>query len=92
METAGPHIEALVDFLWSRSKRGPDIEKPSDHAAWQVANRIQWFATGASSDFLRDPLGPHTLCLHGAVQIPVHRGQSFRRIADSVPVIADSFR
>jgi len=24
------------------------------------------------------------------VQIPVHRGQSFRRIADSVPVIADS--
>jgi hypothetical protein len=26
------------------------------------------------------------------VQIPVHRGQSFRRIADSVPVIADSFR
>jgi hypothetical protein len=25
------------------------------------------------------------------VQIPVHRGQSFRRIADSVPVIADSF-
>ena len=26
-----------------------------------------------------------------AVQIPVHRGQSFRRIADSVPVIADSF-
>jgi hypothetical protein len=26
------------------------------------------------------------------LQIPVHRGQSFRRIADSVPVIADSFR
>jgi hypothetical protein len=26
------------------------------------------------------------------VRIPVHRGQSFRRIADSVPVIADSFR
>ena len=25
------------------------------------------------------------------VQIPVHRGQSFRRIADSVPMIADSF-
>jgi hypothetical protein len=25
------------------------------------------------------------------VQIPVHRGQSFRHIADSVPVIADSF-
>ena len=26
------------------------------------------------------------------MQIPIHRGQSFRRIADSVPVIADSFR
>src|SRR5258708_13682320 len=26
------------------------------------------------------------------VQIPVHRDQPFRRIADSVPVIADSFR
>jgi hypothetical protein len=26
-----------------------------------------------------------------AMQIPAHRGQSFRRIADSVPVIADSF-
>jgi hypothetical protein len=25
------------------------------------------------------------------MQIPAHRGQSFRRIADSVPVIADSF-
>jgi hypothetical protein len=26
-----------------------------------------------------------------SVQIPVHRGQSFRSIADSIPVIADSF-
>jgi hypothetical protein len=25
------------------------------------------------------------------MQIPVHRGQSFRRIADSVPMIADGF-
>jgi hypothetical protein len=25
------------------------------------------------------------------VQIPARRGQSFRRIADSIPVIADSF-
>jgi hypothetical protein len=25
------------------------------------------------------------------LQIPIHRGQSFRRIADSIPVIADSF-
>jgi hypothetical protein len=27
----------------------------------------------------------------GQLQIPVHCGQPFRRIADSVPVIADSF-
>jgi hypothetical protein len=27
----------------------------------------------------------------GQLQIPAHRGQSFRRMADSVPVIADSF-
>jgi hypothetical protein len=27
----------------------------------------------------------------GLMQIPAHRGQSFRRIADSNPVIADSF-
>jgi hypothetical protein len=26
-----------------------------------------------------------------SVQIPAHRGQSFRRIADSIPVIVDSF-
>jgi hypothetical protein len=25
------------------------------------------------------------------LQIPAHRGQSFRRIADSIPVIVDSF-
>jgi hypothetical protein len=30
-------------------------------------------------------------CIMVWVQIPAHRGQSFRRIADSVPVIADSF-
>jgi hypothetical protein len=30
---------------------------------------------------------PHRVGL----QIPAHRGQSFRRIADSIPVIADSF-
>jgi replication-associated recombination protein RarA len=30
--------------------------------------------------------------VQASLQIPVHRGQSFRRIADSVPVIADSFR
>jgi hypothetical protein len=29
-------------------------------------------------------------CHTNMVPIPVHRGQSFRRIADSVPVIADS--
>jgi hypothetical protein len=31
------------------------------------------------------------LPMMSSMQIPVHRGQSFRRIADSIPVIADSF-
>jgi hypothetical protein len=31
------------------------------------------------------------IMLAHCLQIPVHRGQSFRRIADSIPVIADSF-
>jgi hypothetical protein len=30
-------------------------------------------------------------CIGTRLQIPAHRGQSFRRIADSNPVIADSF-
>jgi TolB-like protein len=39
------------------------------------------------------PLDPFTFLIASTeMQIPVHRGQSFRRIADSVPVIADSFR
>jgi hypothetical protein len=33
----------------------------------------------------------HSNTFSHSVQNPVHRGQSFRRIADSVPVIADSF-
>jgi hypothetical protein len=43
---------------------------------------------------LADPTVRRLLADQGAlriVQIPAHRGQSFRRIADSVPVIADSF-
>jgi hypothetical protein len=32
-----------------------------------------------------------TIRVQRALRIPVHRGQSFRRIADSIPVIADSF-
>ena len=44
-----------------------------------------------------EKIGPATIALFEAImkaklQIPIHRGQSFRRIADSVPVIADSFR
>ena len=39
------------------------------------------------SDDEREQIG----LLKDLVQIPVHRGQSFRRIADSIPVIADSF-
>ena len=53
--------------------------------------------------WLKDPTGPFSPMVPAAdntgsypttaqaMQIPVHRGQSFRRIADSIPVIADSF-
>jgi hypothetical protein len=34
---------------------------------------------------------PDSKPVDALMQIPAHRGQSFRRIADSVPVIADSF-
>ena len=39
----------------------------------------------------RDAIVEDEASTHVNVQIPVHRGQSFRRIADSIPVIADSF-
>jgi hypothetical protein len=39
------------------------------------------FEEGTAEDWVNAP----------TVQIPAHRGQSFRRIADSNPVIADSF-
>ena len=48
-------------------------------------------------DALKRASGKFTMAILGhpkfaaGVQIPVHRGQSFRRIADRVPVIADSF-
>jgi hypothetical protein len=40
------------------------------------------------------PIVTATVIRVGAIvmQIPAHRGQSFQRIADSVPVIADSCR
>ena len=46
----------------------------------QAARAVLW---GASMPATIGSLRP-------SVRIPVHRGQSFRRIADSVPVIADS--
>jgi hypothetical protein len=36
-------------------------------------------------------LGVMYVPVRRSMQIPAHRGQSFRRIADSNPVIADSF-
>ena len=43
---------------------------------------------GIENVIIRGDLADRALIM----QIPIHRGQSFRRIADSVPVIADSFR
>jgi hypothetical protein len=35
--------------------------------------------------------GKRRIDMRAVMQIPAHCGQPFRRIADSVPVIADSF-
>jgi hypothetical protein len=40
---------------------------------------------------VRHVVASHYIRCEHKVQIPVHCGQSFRRIADSIPVIADSF-
>ena len=59
----------------------------------EVAEQI---ADGEHHDRSRSPspesrlIGRFLLVMAAWVPIPVHRGQSFRRIADSVPVIADS--
>ena len=37
------------------------------------------------------PYSPELNPTENILQIPVHRGQPFRRVADSIPVIADSF-
>ena len=47
------------------------------------AARLGSFAAAAEANNVTPPAV--------TMQIPVHRGQSFRRIADSIPVIADSF-
>ncbi len=62
-----------------------------EHAAWwkQQHARVKALIDEHGVDFLSDA---DYAQFRRMVQIPVHRGQSFRRIADSVPVIADSFR
>jgi hypothetical protein len=59
------------------------ILKPHAAAAVKKAGEIALSGVPAPT--------PANQCRPGGVQIPAHRGQSFRRIADSVPVIADSF-
>ena len=57
---------------------------------WLNPNQLLEEVGGSKHDFEDKKLG--RAAPYGVyVQIPVHRGQSFRRIADSVPVIADSF-
>ncbi len=54
-ETAGPAMEALLDFMWPRGKPGKAIERSTDEpAAWGAAEskEIQWFATGAAAAFV----------------------------------------
>src|SRR5262249_39515185 len=53
-EAIGPHMDELIKFMFDRSFEGPSIERPTDEReAWSVADRLQWFATRAASDFVR---------------------------------------
>jgi hypothetical protein len=60
-----------------------NITLPPDTAP--AANFVNSVQTGKLLFLSGNTAGP------AWVQIPAHRGQSFRRIADSNPVIADSF-
>jgi hypothetical protein len=55
-----------------------------------TVNHLAYLVGGEAGDSrFAGPIKHRYLMTH--VQIPAHRGQSFRRIADSNPVIADSF-
>jgi hypothetical protein len=65
VETIGPHMDALVKFMFARSFGGRDLEKPTDdQAAWAASSDLQWFATVEASAFVRanqdDPDVYHT--------------------------------
>jgi hypothetical protein len=63
---------------------------PADDPETAVPRIIELVKTRIPKRFGLDPVRDiQVLC--PMMQIPVHRGQSFRRIADSIPVIADSF-
>jgi putative transposase len=65
--------------MWARRTRSLDALLPVLY--------LRGISTGDFQEALAGLLGkdaPH-------LQIPAHGGQSFRRIADSIPVIADSF-
>jgi hypothetical protein len=53
-EPVGPHMDELIKFMFDRSFEGPSIERPTDELeAWSIADRLQWFATSAASNFVR---------------------------------------
>ena len=71
---------AVLPAIFARGSRRSHLTKPYNVAATMMNNN------GALSA-RRTINCPNQV----TVQIPAHRGQSFRRIADSIPVIADSF-
>jgi hypothetical protein len=53
-ETVGPQMDELIKFMFDRSFEGLSIERPTDEQeAWSAADRLQWFATSAASNFAR---------------------------------------
>jgi len=80
--------EFFARLIWQESRFRP--EAVSHAGAQGVA---QFMPGTARMRGLADPFEPREAIAKSAelLQIPAHRGQSFRRIADSNPVIADSF-
>ena len=80
--------DAEARLIWQESRFRP--EAVSHAGAQGVA---QFMPGTARMRGLADPFEPREAIAKSAelLQIPAHRGQSFRRIADSNPVIADSF-
>jgi hypothetical protein len=47
-------MDELIKFMFDRNFEGPSIERPTDEQeVWSIAERLQWFATSAASNFVK---------------------------------------